>query len=125
MSNFAHFIPVFAKFCFNFHTKSQFYKIFILFYRYSHEHDEIEQKLDATRREMLNYKRQNSEKEQITKQLEEKLEDAENVLEQKKYEAKKLTKEVKKLKRLLEEEKTNAQRSHRFHRILDHIDNID
>ena len=37
--------------------------------------------------------------------LEDKVEDSESMLEQKKHEAKKLAKEVKKLKRLLDEEK--------------------
>ena len=57
--------------------------------------------------------------------MEDKVEDAQAVLEQKKHETKKLAKEVKKLKKLLEEEKNKAQRSLRFNRILDHIDNID
>ena len=74
---------------------------------------------------MLLLKRQNVEKDEMVKQMEEKLEDAQIMLDQKKHEAKKLAKEVKKLKRLLDEEKVHAQRSQRFHRILDHIDNID
>lgn len=74
---------------------------------------------------MLNYKRQKTEKEETIKDLEEKLEDKDAIIDQKKYEIKKLAKEVKKLKRLLEEEKVNAQKNQRFHRIMDHIDNID
>ena len=57
--------------------------------------------------------------------MEDKVEDSEAMLEQKKYEAKKLAKEVKKLKRMLEDEKNKTQRNLRFNRILDHIDNID
>jgi len=93
--------------------------------RYSHEQDEMEQKLDATRKEMLGYKRQNCEKEEKLVKLEEKSEDLQVQLEQKKHEAKKLAKEVKKLKRMLEEEKGKSQRNQRFNRIIDHIDNID
>ena len=57
--------------------------------------------------------------------LEETVEDAQIKLDQKKHEAKKLTKEVKKLKRLLEEERTKIQRNLQFNRIIDHINNID
>ena len=81
--------------------------------------------MDTTRRELLSCKRQNSEKEELIKKLEDKVEDAESMLEQKKHEAKKLAKEVKKLKRLLDEEKAKGQRSQRFNRIMDHIDSID
>ena len=98
---------------------------FPLFLRYSHEHDEIEQKSDTTRRDLLHFKRLNAEKEEVITDMEDKVEDAQAVLEQKKHETKKLAKEVKKLKKLLEEEKNKAQRSLRFNRILDHIDNID
>lgn len=93
--------------------------------RFSHEHDDTEQKLDATRRELLTIKRKISEKDETMKILEDKVEDSESMLEQKKHEAKKLAKEVKKLKRLLDEEKMKAQRSQRFNRIMDHIDSID
>lgn len=93
--------------------------------RFSHEHDDTEQKLDATRRELLTSKRKISEKDETMKILEDKVEDSESMLEQKKHEAKKLAKEVKKLKRLLDEEKMKAQRSQRFNRIMDHIDSID
>ena len=107
------------------HFKSfLFFCIFFLF-RFSHEHDDTEQKLDATRRELLSSKRQIAEKDESIKQLEDKVEDTESMLEQKKHEAKKLAKEVKKLKRLLDDEKMKAQRSQRFNRILDHIDSID
>jgi len=92
--------------------------------RFSHEHDDTEQKLDATRRELLTSKRKISEKDETMKILEDKVEDSESMLEQKKQ-AKKLAKEVKKLKRLLDEEKMKAQRSQRFNRIMDHIDSID
>ena len=95
------------------------------FFRFSHEHDDTEQKLDATRREMLSSKRQNAEKDELIRKLEDKVEDSESMLEQKKHEAKKLAKEVKKLKRLLDEEKMKAQRGQRFNRIMDHIDSID
>ena len=50
-------------------------------------------------------KRQIAEKDESIKQLEDKVEDTESMLEQKKHEAKKLAKEVKKLKRLLDDEK--------------------
>ena len=93
--------------------------------RCSHEHDEMEQKLDATRREMLLYKRQCSEKDEKLAKIEEKAEDFQTQLEQKKHEAKKLAKEVKKLKRLLEEERNKTLKNQRFNRIVDHIDNID
>ena len=93
--------------------------------RCSHEQDEMEQKLDTTRRDMLTYKRQCSEKDEKIVKLEETVEDAQIQLDQKKHEAKKLTKEVKKLKRLLEEERTKIQRNLQFNRIIDHINNID
>ena len=64
-------------------------------------------------------------KDELIRKLEDKVEDSESMLEQKKHEAKKLAKEVKKLKRLLDEEKMKAQRSQRFNRIMDHIDSID
>ena len=75
--------------------------------------------------EMLGFKRQNCEKEEKIVKLEEKSEDLQVQLEQKKHEAKKLAKEVKKLKRMLEEEKGKSQRNQRFNRIIDHNDNID
>ena len=81
--------------------------------------------MDATRREMLSSKRQNADKDELIRKLEDKVEDSESMLEQKKHEAKKLAKEVKKLKRMLDEEKMKAQRSQRFNRIMDHIDSID
>ena len=93
--------------------------------RFSLEHDEMDQKLEATRRDMLNLKKQNEEKDQIIRDLEEKLEDSIGTLDQKKYENKKLSKEVKKLKRLIDEEKNKITRNQRFNRILDHIENID
>lgn len=85
----------------------------------------MEQKLDTTRRELISHRRQNAEKDDVIGKLEEKLEDANNVLEQKKHEAKKLAKEVKKLKRLLDEEKDRTLRNQRFNKIMDHIENID
>ena len=74
---------------------------------------------------MLSSKRQNADKDELIRKLEDKVEDSESMLEQKKHEAKKLAKEVKKLKRMLDEEKMKAQRSQRFNRIMDHIDSID
>merc|ERR1712008_511733 len=41
--------------------------------RFSHEHDDTEQKLDATRREMLSSKRQNADKEESIRKLEDKV----------------------------------------------------
>lgn len=94
-------------------------------FRFSNEHDDMEQKLDTTRRELMSQKRQSAERGETISKLEERLEDANAVLEQKKHETKKLAKEVKKLKRLLDEEKNRTLRSQRFNKILDHIDNID
>ena len=85
----------------------------------------MDQKFDAARRELLNFKKLNGEKDQMIKTLEDKLEDTEGTLDQKKYENKKLAKEVKKLKRLIEEEKNKITRNQRFNRILDHIESID